>query len=64
MIVKAKEEYKNLEESKNFLGLGSASTHLKLLNGVECEVPESLLPLSKALLKTLESKELKKSEEK
>tara|TARA_Y100001973_G_C5190660_1_gene330755 strand:+ start:746 stop:937 length:192 start_codon:yes stop_codon:yes gene_type:complete len=62
MIVKAKEEYKNLEDSKNFIGLGKASTHLKLLAGMECEVSKSLLPLPKNLLKVLETKKIKSEE--
>ena len=59
MIVKAKKEYKDLPENKNFIGLGKASTHLQLLAGMECEVSKSLLPLSKELLKALETKKIK-----
>ena len=62
MIVKAKEEYKNLKYNENFIALGKASTHLQLLAGMECEVSKSLLPLPKKLLKVLETKKIKSEE--
>tara|TARA_Y100001938_G_C7775873_1_gene275525 strand:- start:224 stop:415 length:192 start_codon:yes stop_codon:yes gene_type:complete len=59
MKVKATPEYKKLSDDKNFIALGKASTHLKLLAGMECEVSKSLLPLSKELLKALKTKKIK-----
>lgn len=47
MIIKAKSEYNKLSDDKNFLGLGSASTHLRLKAGIETKVPKSLLPVPK-----------------
>ena len=65
MIVKATSEYKKLKDSENFMRLKSASTHLKLLDGMEVQVPKALIPLPKKLSETLtEKKSSKKSESK
>ena len=49
MKCKAKPEYNELGDDKNFLALGSASTHLRLKAGLEVEIPASLSPLPKKL---------------
>lgn len=49
MIVKAKKEYANLKNSENFISLGSTSTHLKLMAGLEVEIHKALLPLNKKI---------------
>ena len=54
----AKKEYAALSDQDNFLALGSASTHLILKEGLEVEVPKSLLPLPKKIKDCL--KEVKK----
>ncbi len=43
----AKKEYNELPDEDNFLALGSASTHLRLKDGLEVEVQKALLPLPK-----------------
>jgi len=47
MIVKAKASYKELDLTKSFYSLGSASTHSRLLNGKEVEwkgkIPSKLM---------------------
>ena len=37
MKIKAKESYKDLDDTKNFNALASASTHLRLLAGLEVD---------------------------
>jgi len=59
MIVKAKKEYKDLPDNKNFISLGHLSTHLRLLNGQEVNIHKDKLPLPKELLKALETKKIK-----
>lgn len=62
MTIKAKAEYNKLSDDKSFLGLGSASTHLKLKAGIETEVPKSLLPLPKHIkecITEIKAKEVK-----
>ena len=54
----AKKEYNELPDEENFLALGSASTHLRLKDGLEVEVQKALLPLPKKLKDCL--KEVKK----
>ena len=49
MKVKAKASYRELSNEDNFLALGSASTHLKLIAGESVEVGDVLLPFSKEL---------------
>ena len=49
MKVKAKASYAELPNEDNFLALGSASTHLKLIAGESVEVSKLILPLSKEL---------------
>ncbi len=49
MIVKAKKEYANLKNSENFISLGSTSTHLRLIAGLEVEIHKALLPLNKKI---------------
>ena len=49
MKYKAKKQYAELPNDKNFLALGSASTHLRLIAGEAVEISKSLLPLSKDL---------------
>tara|TARA_Y100000310_G_C20535794_1_gene740774 strand:+ start:86 stop:277 length:192 start_codon:yes stop_codon:yes gene_type:complete len=49
MKYKAKTSYEGLSNDNNFLALGSASTHLKLVAGEVVEVSKSLLPLAKEL---------------
>ena len=53
MKCKAKPEYNKLGDDKNFLALGSASTHLRLKAGLEVDIPKILLPLSKKLKECL-----------
>tara|TARA_B100000959_G_C14763069_1_gene534186 strand:- start:85 stop:282 length:198 start_codon:yes stop_codon:yes gene_type:complete len=50
---KAKPEYNELGDDKNFLALGSASTHLRLKAGLEVEIPAVLSPLPKKLKECL-----------
>ncbi|BAQ90705.1 hypothetical protein [uncultured Mediterranean phage uvMED] len=54
----AKKEYFALPDEENFLALGSASTHLRLKDGLEVELHKALLPLPKKLKDCL--KEVKK----
>ena len=53
MKVKAKPEYSALPNTANFLALGSASTHLWLLDGREVDIPAGLLPLAKKIKECL-----------
>ena len=62
MTYKAKPEYSSLPDSDNFLALGSASTHLRLLDGWEVDVPAALLPLDKKIAECLTEVGDKKSE--
>ena len=54
----AKKEYHALPDEDNLLARGSASTHLRLKDGLEVEVPKALMPLPKKLKDCL--KEIKK----
>ena len=49
MKYKAKEAYISLPNNKNFLAMGSASTHLKLVAGEAVEIEGGLLPLPKVI---------------
>ena len=49
MKYKANKKYNELPNEKNFLALGSASAHLKLVAGESVEISDQLLPLSKDL---------------
>ena len=49
MKYKAKKEYAELPDEKNFLALGSASTHLKLIAGLTVEINPKRLPISKTI---------------
>ena len=42
MKYKAKKEYAELPNDKNFLALGSASTHLKLIAGLTVELNKNI----------------------
>ena len=53
MKAKAKPEYSKLSDSDNFLALGSASTHLRLLDGQEVDIPAGLTSLSKKIKECL-----------
>ena len=59
MKVKANSEYKKLSDDKKIISLGHLSTHLRLLEGQEVQIHKDKLPLPKALLKALESKNIK-----
>lgn len=62
MKAKAKPSYMELTDDKNFIALGSASTHLRLVAGIEVEIPKSLLPLKKTIkdcLTEIKAKEVK-----
>ena len=58
MKIQAKKEYNALPDEDNFLALGSASTHLKLKDGMVVQLHKALLPLPKKLKDCL--KEVKK----
>ena len=62
MKYKAKEAYLDLPNNKNFLAIGSASTHLKLAAGETVEIGEGLLPLSKAISDCLTEVKSKKGD--
>ena len=49
MKYKAKKEYAELPNDKNFLALGSASTHLQLEAGLTVEIDTKRLPIPKAI---------------
>ena len=49
MKYKANKEYAELPNDKNFLALGSASTHLKLAAGFTVEINTKQLPVPKAI---------------
>ena len=49
MKYKAKKEYAELPNDKNFLALGSASTHLKLEAGLAVEIDTKRLPIPKVI---------------
>ena len=49
MKYKAKKEYSELPNDKNFLALGSASTHLKLVAGLTVEIDTKRLPIPKVI---------------
>lgn len=62
MKYKAKPEYAALSNDNNFLSLGSASTHLRLMDGLAVEIPKSLVPLNKKIkdcLTEVKTKEVK-----
>ncbi|MAH45227.1 hypothetical protein CMI37_05325 [Candidatus Pacearchaeota archaeon] len=60
MKCKAKAKYSELSNEDNFLALGGASTHLKLIAGEVVEISKGLLPLSKELKECLS--EIKKGD--
>ena len=62
MKYKANKKYNELPNEKNFLALGSASAHLKLVAGESVEINKLLLPLSKDLEECLT--EIKSKKEK
>lgn len=62
MKCKAKPEYNELGDDKNFLALGSASTHLRLKAGFEVEIPAALSPLPKKLKECLKESSSPKKE--
>ena len=47
MKYKAKKEYAELPNDKNFLAIGGATTHLKLMAGLTVEINAKRLPFSK-----------------
>ena len=47
MKYKAKKEYAELPDDKNFLALGSASTHLRLVAGLTVEINTKQLSIPK-----------------
>ena len=49
MKYKAKNEYAELPNDKNFLALGSASTHLQLEAGLSVEIDTKRLPIPKVI---------------
>ena len=49
MKYKAKKEYAELPNEKNFLAIGGATTHLKLIAGLTVEINKERLPFSKAI---------------
>ena len=49
MKYKAKKEYAELPNDKNFLALGSASTHLQLQAGLSVEINTKRLPIPKVI---------------
>ena len=49
MKYKAKKEYAELPDDKNFLALGSASTHLRLVAGLTVEINTKQLPIPKVI---------------
>mgnify|MGYP003149634331 CR=1 FL=1 len=53
MKYKAKVSYGELPNENNFLALGSASTHLKLMAGEIVEISNDLLPLDKNIKECL-----------
>ena len=62
MLYKAKSSYSELADEDNFLAVGSASTHLKLMAGKSVEVSKLLLPLSKELSECLTEIKSKKGD--
>tara|TARA_R100000501_G_C2566441_1_gene75028 strand:- start:242 stop:433 length:192 start_codon:yes stop_codon:yes gene_type:complete len=62
MKVKAKASYSELSNEDNFLALGSASTHLKLVAGETVEIAKSMIPLSKELNECLSEIKSKKGD--
>tara|TARA_A100001201_G_scaffold143754_1_gene147220 strand:+ start:330 stop:509 length:180 start_codon:yes stop_codon:yes gene_type:complete len=59
MKIKAKESYKSLDASQNFLSLGSASKHLWLLAGKEIEYNGKLPKEMQKHIEEVKSKEQK-----
>ena len=62
MKYKAKPAYAALSNDENFLALGSATTHLRLMDGLVVEMPKSLLPVNKKIkdcLTEVKNKEVK-----
>ena len=53
MQYKAKKEYAELPNDKNFLALGSASTHLKLVAGLTIEIDAKQLSIPKEVIDCL-----------
>ena len=49
MKYKAKKEYAELPNDKNFLAIGGATTHLKLIAGLSVEINTKRLPMSKVI---------------
>ena len=49
MKYKAKKEYAELPNEKNFLAIGGATTHLKLIAGLTVEINTKRLPMSKVI---------------
>jgi len=49
MKYKAKKEYAELPNDKNFLAIGGATTHLKLIAGLTVEINKERLPFSKVI---------------
>ena len=62
MKVKAKSSYGELSNEDNFLALGGASTHLKLIAGESVEISKALLPLAKGLAECLTEIKSKKGD--
>lgn len=62
MKVKAKASYGELSNEDNFLALGSASTHLKLVAGESVEIGSALLPLADDLKECLTEIKSKKGD--
>ena len=56
MKIKAKKTYKDLDNTENFISLGSTSTHLKLLAGLEVDWNKDLPKDLKDHLTTKNSK--------
>ena len=57
MKYKAKKDYRNLGDSKNFISLLSTSTHLRLLDGLEIEYNKSIPKELKECLTTVSKKQ-------
>ena len=49
MKYKAKKEYKELPDEKNFLSLGCASTHLRLIADLTVEIDIKRLTITKVI---------------
>ena len=62
MKCKAKKTYAELPNEKNFLALGSGSTHLLLIAEKTVEINQQLLPLSKELEECLTEVKTKKGD--